>query len=56
MSAQRLRSIATVVAIVACLAQAWIGDLWLSLLFLWLGVALTTLAVDEGWITRTEET
>ena len=55
MSAQRLRSIATVVAVVACLAQVWIGDLWLALLFMWLGVSLTTFAVDEGWITKTED-
>lgn len=55
MKTQTLRAIATVVVVVACLAQAWLGDLWLAFLFMWLGVTLTTIAVDKEWITKSEE-
>ena len=50
MTTQRLRVIATVVVVIACLAQAWLGDLWLAFLFTWLGITLTTIGVDKGWI------
>ena len=52
MSTQRLRAIATVTVVIACLAQSWLADLWLAFLFTWLGITLTTIAVDRGWITK----
>ena len=55
MSTQRLRTIATVAVAIACLAQAWLADLWLAFLFTWLGITLTTIAVDKAWITTSEE-
>lgn len=55
MSTQRLRVIATVAVVVACLAQAWLGDLWLAFLFMWLGITLTTIGVDKEWITKLED-
>lgn len=50
MTTQKVRTIATVVVVIACLAQAWLGDLWLAFLFMWLGITLTTIAVDKEWI------
>lgn len=52
MSTKTLRVIATVVVAIGCLSQAWIGDLWLAFLFMWLGITLTTIGVDKGWITK----
>ena len=55
MSTQRLRVIATVAVVIACLAQAWLGDLWLAFLFTWLGITLATIGVDKEWITKSED-